>query len=150
MSVEGNFGESCARSFAGSVVCEGVCVDEAFCSNGRDNFASAECLEWKGCGVLRESEALLLPEEDDDSGAVVVAGEGFSSVLFFNERKNLWRNSNGLEGCDCAEDDGSVFFSFTLVVPMLLCGARKVGGEQRRVKTLCIYVRRMIEPLHGT
>ena len=42
VSVEGNFGESCARSFAGSVMCEGVYVDEAFCSTGRDNFASAD------------------------------------------------------------------------------------------------------------
>ena len=97
-----------------------------------------------------KEKTLLLPEEDDDNGVEVLVDECFSGNFFFNERKNLWRNSSGLEGCDCAEDDGSVFFSFTLVVPMLLCGARKVGGEQRRVKTLCIYVRRMIEPLHGT
>ena len=78
--------------------------------------------------MLRESEALLLSEEDDDNGEIVLADEFFSSVLFFNERKNLWRNSSGPEGCDCAEDDGDVFFSFTLEMQMLLCGEWTEGG----------------------
>ena len=62
----------------------------------------------------------------------------------------LWRNVIGPERCICAEDDVGAFFCFILAGPMLLCGARKVGGEKRRVKTLCIYVRRMTEPLHGS
>ena len=69
----------------------------------------------------RKGRTLLLSEEDNDNGEVVLADEFFSSVLFFNGRKNLWRNSSGPEGCDCAEDDGGVFFSFTLAMQMLLC-----------------------------